>query len=70
MLYSLVSRSYTKLAPFLFSTSITLLIVFAAFEDARRTREAMKNLVNSIEVLAGQLNRLDEVPTQINCAIL
>jgi len=30
----------------------------------------MKNLVNSIEVLAGQLNRLDEVPTQINCAIL
>jgi len=27
------------------------------------TREAMKNLVNSIEVLAGQLNRLDEVPT-------
>jgi len=27
------------------------------------TREAMKSLANSIHVLAGQLNRLDQVPT-------
>ena len=34
--YFLVSRSYTKLVPFLFSMSIKLLIVLAAFKDARR----------------------------------
>ena len=34
--YFLVSRSYTKLAHFVFSASIKLLIVFTAFEDSKR----------------------------------
>lgn len=35
MPHSLVSRSYTKLAPFLSPKSIIWLIVFAAFEDSK-----------------------------------
>ena len=63
MSYFLVSRLYTKLAHLLISTSIALLIVLQHLKTQGETREAMKSLANSIQVLAGQLKELDEVPT-------
>jgi len=37
-------------------------LIFQHFEAQGESHEAMKNLANSMSILAGQLNRLKQVP--------
>jgi len=37
-------------------------LIFQHFEAQRQSHEAMKTLANSMGILAGQLNRLKQVP--------